>query len=470
MNQAKARDIQVTIHPTLNDPARALGLIREVEARHQSMPKPWVNDLLAQAEGPNTAWLAAYQKETLVGCGLILRDGPVHMATLLGLDYSVEYAYFQLMYAAIQNAMQAGARALRAGSGAYAFKKHLGFELEDNNHLVYAGCGPLFQTVGRWLGQASNGWTGQSCANTAEWITGGDHMPLKTSLNLQKLWVSMCWSRSRGYRIVLVLAGMYAVLRLALQMYVLFDPTSQEVAADLQTYLNAAHSIQLREALYPSGALVNINFYQYTPPFAFLFIPFTWLSPLVTALLHTLFHIAAYILLYVYWGRIFQNLNMPRVGQAQAWLLPVWLIFTPFWGDLAYLNIYIPVALLATLLIHAVINERLRWAVVCLAALLLIKPQWAFPGPAALIVGQAALLHQAHRRRGGRLPGQLRAQPVGTGAGLCPPPVAGIRRLTFGDEPSVFHSALCRMVSLATTIRSSRSWSSCWDPPRWPTS
>jgi hypothetical protein len=154
MNQARARNIQVTTHPMVSDPVRALALIHAVEARHGSMPKPWTSDLLEHASETESTWLAASQNGILVGCGLVLRDGPAQVATLLGMDYSVDYVYFPLMYAAIQNAILTGAQELHAGSGAYEFKKHLGFHLENNNHLVYAGCGVVFQRIGAWLGQA----------------------------------------------------------------------------------------------------------------------------------------------------------------------------------------------------------------------------------------------------------------------------------------------------------------------------
>ncbi|GAP15069.1 uncharacterized protein conserved in bacteria [Longilinea arvoryzae] len=152
-NQAAARRIEVTVQDRVSDLEEALALVRAVEKRHQSMPKPWARALLEQASGGNTAWLSARQDGRLVGCGLILNDNRVHLATLLGLDYRVEYVYFQLMYAAIENAIAHQARALRGGSGAYPFKEHLGFTLEDNNHLTFSSQGPILQRLGLMLGR-----------------------------------------------------------------------------------------------------------------------------------------------------------------------------------------------------------------------------------------------------------------------------------------------------------------------------
>jgi hypothetical protein len=115
------------------------------------MPKPWARRLLSLANQPNATWLAARCKGELVGCGLVLNDGRVQMATLLGINYQVQYVYFQLMYTAIRNAVEQKAGVLRAGSGAYPFKSRLGFTLEDNNFIAYAGCGPAFHRLGQWL-------------------------------------------------------------------------------------------------------------------------------------------------------------------------------------------------------------------------------------------------------------------------------------------------------------------------------
>jgi hypothetical protein len=156
-NQAGAREIVVTTHSSVEDAPHALELIRAVENHHQTMPKPWAGNLLNQVTPANSTWLAARQKGELVGCGLLLRDGPVQLATLLGLNYQVQYVYFQLIYSAILAAMQQNSKILRAGSGAYPFKQHLGFALEDNNHLVFSGCGPVFHTMGKYLGRSPQG-------------------------------------------------------------------------------------------------------------------------------------------------------------------------------------------------------------------------------------------------------------------------------------------------------------------------
>jgi predicted N-acyltransferase len=151
MHQAQERGITVSTHSQVSDVEGALALVRGVERHHKSMPKPWARRLLSLANQPNAAWLAAWCQGKLVGCGLILNDGQAQMATLLGINYQVQYVYFQLMYSAIRNAFEQKAGVLRAGSGAYPFKSRLGFTLEDNNFMAYAGCGPAFHRLGQWL-------------------------------------------------------------------------------------------------------------------------------------------------------------------------------------------------------------------------------------------------------------------------------------------------------------------------------
>lgn len=196
------------------------------------------------------------------------------------------------------------------------------------------------------------------------------------------------WRASRAFRWLALGSLIYFALRLAMQAMLLFDPASQEIAADLQIYINAAQAFQQRQDLYPTGVLGGMNFYQYAPFYALTFQPFLLLEPFSVAVVHTLLHLAAYILLYLAWGRIFARLEMPRAERLLAWTLPVWSVYAAFWGDLSYLNIYMIVALLATLLIEAVLNEQLGWSALWLVLILQVKPHWAFAALVPLLLGR----------------------------------------------------------------------------------
>lgn len=147
-NHAEARHISMRVTEKVTGAAEALPLIHTVEARHAAAAKPWAAAMLAKAGMVPSAWIEARVEEKLAGCGLVLEDQGVQMTTLLGLDYSVPYAYFQLVYAALRHAFESGARTLRGGSGAYELKERLGFARESCNHTVFSGNGRLFQRIG----------------------------------------------------------------------------------------------------------------------------------------------------------------------------------------------------------------------------------------------------------------------------------------------------------------------------------
>jgi hypothetical protein len=81
-------------------------------------------------------------------------------------------------------------------------------------------------------------------------------------------------------------------------------------------------------------------------------------------------------------------LGLDRAKETLAWLLPLWLVFSQFWADLGYLNIYVFMALLSTLLIDGVLHERTGWSVFWLAIILQTKPQWAFAAAVPLLLGR----------------------------------------------------------------------------------
>jgi hypothetical protein len=204
------------------------------------------------------------------------------------------------------------------------------------------------------------------------------------------------WQTSKPYRAFLIAAIVYAILRLAMQIY-LFSYALQpaaiaegtQVSADLQkSYIPAAQHFQAREDIYLKGSLkVLEDHFPYSPAFAFFFGPIL-LQPLnILVPLLVILHIAAYWLLYVWWDRIFQKNNLENVAKMWAWTLPLFLVFSAFWDDLAYMNIYLLVALFATFAMDAVLQEKLGWAVFWLAVILSIKPHWSFAIALPLLIG-----------------------------------------------------------------------------------
>ena len=207
--------------------------------------------------------------------------------------------------------------------------------------------------------------------------------------------IKKVWKQSKLYRVLLIAAVIYTVLRLIFQggylammllpelgiMGGIPDWVGTEGAMipdDLRIYLDAATNLTQRSNLYLQGSVDRMEFYQYSPPFALFMTIFLWPPRSISAILHTGFHIIAYILLYIKWFQLFKRWSLHKSLQYLVWTLPVWLLFSSFWTDLGYLNVYILMALFSTLLIEAVIDENLRQAILWTSLILLVKPQWAF--------------------------------------------------------------------------------------------
>ena len=211
-------------------------------------------------------------------------------------------------------------------------------------------------------------------------------------------WIKFCWSESRTYRVWLFLAIIYFILRLVIQVYLFADAIRPEaiakgtsVSADLQmSYIPASEHFKSREDIYLKGSLDFLEAqFPYSPSFAFFGMPLL-LQPLsIQVPLLTLIHLIAYWLLYVKWASIFKRYELLGAEKVWAMSLPLFLIFSAFWDDLAYLNMYLLMALFATYATDAVIQERTVPASFWLGAVILpIKPQWAFALGIPLLLGR----------------------------------------------------------------------------------
>lgn len=210
--------------------------------------------------------------------------------------------------------------------------------------------------------------------------------------------VRQCWNESKTYRALLIAAILYAGLRFAVQAYLFAISTSPEalangtmVSADLQfSYIPAAEHFRDRQDIYLKGSLEILKtHFPYSPSFAFLYSPILLLPINILVWVMTAIHLAAYWLLYLRWARIFQKNNLTKASALWAQALPIFLIFSVFWDDLALLNIYLIVALAATCAIEAVLDENLGWASFWIGAVILpVKPHWAFALGIPLLLGR----------------------------------------------------------------------------------
>lgn len=213
-------------------------------------------------------------------------------------------------------------------------------------------------------------------------------MLTELAFNLQRQ-----WSLSKGFRIALALATIWVILRLTFQLMFASGQFSEvlgidDLPYDLPLYLKAANSFSLHQGLYPEDLRDSGDHNPNSPLFVMLstvilLFPVHWVS-----FVGSILTVAAYILIYLKWIKIFHRSALGQVNEKMVFALPVWLIYSAFWGWLAYLNVGVIVVLIVTLLIEAILEERLDWAALWLTLLLISKIMWAFPVALPLLLGR----------------------------------------------------------------------------------
>ncbi len=180
----------------------------------------------------------------------------------------------------------------------------------------------------------------------------------------------------RWWQVLCSLALLWGLLRLGMQVYLFLSPMSDQIGVDLtEGYLVTGQRFLGKDDLYPETATGMEGSFLYAPSFAVLLAPFRLLPERIAVFLWWWICLAAYVGLFLTWRRIFSFLGLERARQ-WLWLsLPLWVVFSPFWDDSTYLNIYTVMALLGSLLIEAVLRERLLPATLCLMVILATKPQ-----------------------------------------------------------------------------------------------
>ena len=198
------------------------------------------------------------------------------------------------------------------------------------------------------------------------------------------------WKTSRAFRVWTSLATIGLVINLALtvlwQMEILTLEDNPPVN-DLKIYLEAGERFLKREDLYVAPR-PDFGLYAYSPPFAVLMGMLAYLPYKLLWLIDALLHLILYWALYQRWFLISRQQRLNGAAEALIRLFPLWLIFTGLLYEIAYMNTYIFMAFLATLLLEAMLYQQTEKAILWLVILLLIKPQWAFPLGMPLLLGQ----------------------------------------------------------------------------------
>ncbi len=147
IEEAGQRGLKLTKQRAPGNAGAAQALIENVFRKHEAPFSPWMRAFLENLGMVDGTWMEVRQGDRLVGCAAAIRDQGVQLGTALGLEQDIPYAYFLLMYAIVEEAFEHQIKTLRLGSGAYEFKRRLGFVLEDNNRVGVMGAGSL----SRWL-------------------------------------------------------------------------------------------------------------------------------------------------------------------------------------------------------------------------------------------------------------------------------------------------------------------------------
>lgn len=188
------------------------------------------------------------------------------------------------------------------------------------------------------------------------------------------------WKTSPRYRVGLVFALAYFIFRLIINyswqmkwLIVKGWPSS----IDLRLFWDTGLKFRAQQDLY-FKPLMNFSMFIYAPPFALLTSLISRIPYEVVHALYTLLIPVTYAVLYFRWFKLFERYGCEKVAWQMVCWLPVWLISSAIMYDATYMNIYTVMALLATLLLEAVLDEKLRWALLWLVFILPTKPHWAF--------------------------------------------------------------------------------------------
>lgn len=164
LRKAEETGLQLTRHTRVDDVETALKLIHHVSRKHNSLPNPWMRGLLENLPMIDATWFEIHQGDKLVGCIVTMRDNETQIATALGLEPDLPFAYFMLIYASIKEAFDRQVKRFRLGSGAYEVKRRLGFQLENTNHTMVTTPGLTSRTLVRLASKAGSWSAGNTRA------------------------------------------------------------------------------------------------------------------------------------------------------------------------------------------------------------------------------------------------------------------------------------------------------------------
>src|SRR5574339_950988 len=179
------------------------------------------------------------------------------------------------------------------------------------------------------------------------------------------------WKDSRPFRLWTILAAIALLINLSVTVLWQLEILSfgdAPPANDLQIYLDAGGRFLQRQDLYIAPR-ADFGLFAYSPAFAMLSGLLTFLPYKLVWVFDALLHILAYGLLYWRWFLIFRRQGLGSSAEQLIRLFPLWIVFTGLLYEIAYMNIYIFMALIATLLLEALLNQQAGKAILWLSIL-----------------------------------------------------------------------------------------------------
>lgn len=153
---------------------------------------------------------------------------------------------------------------------------------------------------------------------------------------------------------------------------------------DLVVYLRAGQAVAVGQSPYPGGPWRDTAVYHYSPTLAWLLSyffqgdgllwSFRWLAYLYLGLI-----LSAYPLAWLIWRRVFEQLQLNQAGAVMISSLPLWLVYSQWFADQNFLNIYTFLLLLDGLLVLALLRQNTWLALVVVLLIAQTKPHHLYP-------------------------------------------------------------------------------------------
>lgn len=149
--------------------------------------------------------------------------------------------------------------------------------------------------------------------------------------------------------------------------------------SDLVTYLDAADAIRHHAPLYEVDSWEDEMTFHYHPVFALAFTGLAWLPFRAAGMAWFALQAGAYLAALYSWYRVAQTLSPGPAAAAYLRWLPVALVFSEWYANLAYGNTASLLLFLSGCLTLAILYERPVGGSFAALSIALMKPQWLFP-------------------------------------------------------------------------------------------